>query len=156
MLTAIHTVICFIAIGLGIPAVRGLLHPAAPQPWAGPFIVAAILATGTGFLFPFLGVTPAFGTGIVASLVLLLVVLARYAYHLAGRWRAIYAGGMVISLYLLVFVLIAQAFQKVPTLNALAPTGSEPPFAIAQVICLAVFAWIGYRAVRNARTPMAV
>ncbi len=156
MLTTIHTLLCFIAIGLGIFAIRGLFHPAAPQPWAGPFIIAAILATGTGFLFPFGGVTPAFGTGIVAIAILILVLLGRYAFGLAGRWRAIYAGGMVISLYLLVFVLIAQAFQKVPALNVLAPTGSEPPFAIAQLICLAVFVWIGWRAVRGARMTMAI
>ena len=45
-----------------------------------------------------------------------------------------------IALYLNVFVLVAQAFQKVPSLNALAPTGSEPPFAITQAVVLAVFA----------------
>lgn len=156
MLTTIHTLLCFIAIAFGLVAIRGILHPAAPQPWAGPFIIAAILATGTGFLFPVHGVTPAFGTGIVASLVLLAVLLARYAYGLAGRWRAIYAAGMVVSLYLLVFVLIAQAFQKVPALTALAPTGAEAPFAIAQAICLAAFVWIGYRAVRSARVPTAI
>jgi hypothetical protein len=39
-----------------------------------------------------------------------------------------------------VFVLIAQAFQKVPVLNALAPTGSETPFKITQGAVLVVFA----------------
>lgn len=46
---------------------------------------------------------------------------------------------MVVSLYLLVFVGVVQAFLKVPPLHALAPTGSEPPFAIAQAIVLAAF-----------------
>jgi hypothetical protein len=62
---------------------------------------------------------------------------------------------MVVSLYLLVFVLIAQLFAKVPALNALAPTGSEPPFAVAQLICLAVFVWIGWRALRHRHTGLA-
>jgi hypothetical protein len=32
-----------------------------------------------------------------------------------------------------------QAFQKLPLLQPLAPTGTEPPFAIAQALVLAVF-----------------
>jgi hypothetical protein len=65
------------------------------------------------------------------------------------------AVGLVVSLYLLVFVLIARLFTKVPALRALAPTGSEPAFAVAQLVCLAVFVWIGYRAVRHRRSGVA-
>ena len=36
------------------------------------------------------------------------------------------------SFYLNVFVLVVQAFLRVPALHALAPTQGEPPFAIAQ------------------------
>jgi flagellar biogenesis protein FliO len=35
--------------------------------------------------------------------------------------------------------LIAQTFQKVPTLKAMAPTQSEAPFLFAQLICMALF-----------------
>jgi hypothetical protein len=147
-LTAVHTLISLAAIAVGIPAIWHLFGGPGADRWTVPFLVLAILTTLSGFLFPFVGFTPAFGTGIVATVVLLLVLLARYGFHLAGRWRAVEAAGLVISLYLLVFVLIAQLFQKVPSLNALAPTGSEPPFAIAQLVCLAIFVWIGYRAVR--------
>ena len=45
----------------------------------------------------------------------------------------------MISLYLNVFVLIVQLFQKVPALKALAPTQSEPPFAVTQLVVLALF-----------------
>ena len=45
--------------------------------------------------------------------------------------------------YLNVFVLVAQGFLKVPFLHDLAPTGSEPPFAIAQGIVLLVFIVLG-------------
>jgi hypothetical protein len=153
-LTSIHTLISFAAIALGIPAVAHLLAPPGPDRWTAAFLVAAVLTTVTGFLFPFIGLTPAFGTGIVAGLVLLLVLVARYACHRAGRWRAVEAVGIVINLYLLVFVLIAQLFDKVPALNALAPTGSEPAFAGAQLICLAVFVWIGWRAARRGRSGL--
>lgn len=148
-LTGIHTLISLVAVVLGIVAVAGLFRPAPPERWTTWFLVAAILTSATGFLFPFIGVTPAFATGIVAGVVLALVLVARYGYHLAGRWRAVYTVGLVISLYLLVFVTIAQAFDKIPALNALAPTGSEPAFAAAQLVCLAVFAVIGFRAVRG-------
>jgi hypothetical protein len=153
--TSIHTLISLVGIAVGIPAIAHLLTPSGPDRWTGAFLVAAVLTTVTGFLFPFIGFTPAFGTGIVAGIVLILVLLARYAYHRAGRWSTVYVVGMVVSLYLLVFVLIAQLFAKVPALNALAPTGSEPPFAVAQLICLAVFVWIGWRALCHRHTGLA-
>jgi hypothetical protein len=55
----------------------------------------------------------------------------------------------VIALYFNVFVLVAQLFQKVPALKALAPTQSEPPFKIAQLAVLIIFVLIGiFSAVR--------
>jgi hypothetical protein len=114
-----------------------------------PFLATAIATSVTGFMFPFVGATPAFVVGIVALAILALVLLARYGRHRAGRWRAVDAVGMVASLYLLVFVLIAQLFQKVPSLNALAPTGSEPAFAVVQLACLAGFVWIGWQTLRR-------
>ena len=55
------------------------------------------------------------------------------------------------ALYLNVFVLVVQSFQKIPALNALAPKGSEPPFAVVQLVVLAAFLWFGYRAVKTFR-----
>jgi hypothetical protein len=57
----------------------------------------------------------------------------------------------VISLYFNVFVLVAQAFQKVPALKALAPTQSEPPFAVAQVVVMVIFIILGVVAVKKFR-----
>ena len=45
-----------------------------------------------------------------------------------------------LALYFNVFVLIVQSFQKIPALHALAPTQTEPPFQIAQLIALVIFA----------------
>ena len=42
-----------------------------------------------------------------------------------------------------------QAFQKIPALKALAPTGSEPPFIIAQLVLLAVFCVIGLQTMKR-------
>jgi len=59
------------------------------------------------------------------------------------------------SLYLNIFVLIIQAFLKVPALHALAPSvpPSEPPFAIVQGIVLVFFVIVIIGAVRRFR-PM--
>jgi hypothetical protein len=43
-------------------------------------------------------------------------------------------------------VLVAQGFMKIPALHALAPTGSEPPFAIVQGIVLLIFIALGIAA----------
>jgi hypothetical protein len=64
---------------------------------------------------------------------------ARYARHLAGAWRRIYVITAVIALYLNFFVLIVQLFQKVPALRAMAPTQSEAPFKVTQLVALALF-----------------
>jgi hypothetical protein len=64
---------------------------------------------------------------------------ARYLLHLAGAWRRVYAVSASIAVYLDVFVLVAQLFIRVPSLHALAPTGSEPPFVISEIVVLAPF-----------------
>jgi hypothetical protein len=150
LLTIVHTILSFIAIGLGIVATIGLFGGSHSSGWTRGFFFNALAVTLTGFIFPFTGVTPAFATGIVSTVILLAWLIA-YRAHLAGAWRWIYALGIVASLYLLIFVTIAQAFQKIPFLQALAPTGSEAPFAIAQIIALIVFIVIGVGAVRRFR-----
>ena len=66
-----------------------------------------------------------------------------------GIWRPVYTITAVIALYLNCFVGVVQAFQKIPALHALAPTGTEPPFAIAQGLVLIAFAVAGFLAVRR-------
>lgn len=73
----------------------------------------------------------------------------RSTVSVAGVWRPVYAAAAVASLYFLVFVAVAQAFAKVPALAALAPTQSEPPFAIAQGVVLLVFVILGTLAARS-------
>lgn len=45
----------------------------------------------------------------------------------------------IAGVYLNVFVLIVQLFEKVPDLKAMAPTQSEPPFKVTQLIVLVLF-----------------
>lgn len=71
--------------------------------------------------------------------------------HLAGGWRKAYVINAVIALYFNCFVLVVQAFQKVPSLHEMAPTQEEPPFAIAQGLLLVLFVVVGVRSVKNSK-----
>jgi hypothetical protein len=82
---------------------------------------------------------------------LAIAVAALYLKRMNGAWRWIYVTTAVLSLYFNVFVLIVQSFQKVPALQKLAPTQSEPPFQIVQGVALAVFVISGIVAMRRFR-----
>jgi hypothetical protein len=62
----------------------------------------------------------------------------------------------VIALYLNVFVGVAQSFDKIPALHALAPTATETPFKVAQLVVLVLFVWLGFRAVKSFRPAPAM
>jgi hypothetical protein len=100
-------------------------------------------------LFPRGHLLPSHVVGIISLVVLALAILALYLYHLAGSRRWVYVASSVLALYLNVFVLVVQAFQKVPSLNALAPTQSEPPSIIAQVVVMVALVVLGIVAVRS-------
>lgn len=44
---------------------------------------------------------------------------------------------------------VVQAFQKVPARKSIAPTGTELPFAAAQIVALVLFMPLGIAAVRS-------
>jgi len=96
------------------------------------------------------------GVGILACVILVVALFALYKEHLVGAWRWIYVIAAVASLYLNAFVLVVQSFVKVSALNALAPTQTEPPFAITQAAVLAIFILITLVAVVKFRPPKAV
>src|SRR5205807_4062307 len=86
------------------------------------FLVTTVATSVTGFGFPFDHLLPSHIVGIILLVVLAIAIVARYAFHLAGAWRGIYVVSAAIALYLNVFVLVVQAFEKVPALRPLAPT----------------------------------
>jgi hypothetical protein len=137
--TKLHVVISLIGIVSGLAVMFGLLVGRRLNGWTALFLISTLLTSITGFFFPFHGVTPAIVVGIISLVLLAVAIVARYARHLFGAWRWIYVVTAMISLYLNVFVLIVQLFQKVPALKALAPTQSEPPFAVTQLVVLALF-----------------
>jgi len=76
-------------------------------------------------------------------------VLGIYVYSLAGPWRWIYVVAALIAQWFNVAIGIIQAFQKLDFLKPLAPTQSEPPFLVTQLVVLALFIVLGWLAVRR-------
>lgn len=138
-LTLVHVLIGLIGILTGLIAVFGMIAGKRLDGWNSIFLVTTALTSITGFFFPFHKVTPGIILGVISMVVLAVAIPARYVKHLDGGWRKIYAFTASLALYLNVFVLVAQLFLKVPSLHALAPTGSEPPFLISQCVVLALF-----------------
>src|SRR5713101_7719094 len=137
--TQIHVALSLIGILAGFVVAFGLLTAKRLDGWTAIFLISTVATSVTGFFFPFHGFTPAIGVGIISLVVLAVAILARYLRYLAGAWRWIYVVSAAVALYFNVFVLVVQLFQKAPALKALAPTQSEPPFAITQLIVLTVF-----------------
>src|SRR6202171_2088924 len=144
--TFVHVVLSLIGIFSGLLVMFGLFAAKRLDGWTALFLVTTVLTSVTGFFFPFHGFLPSHGVGIISLLVLVVAIFARYGRHLAGGWRRTYAITAMIALYLNVFVLIVQAFRKVPALEAVAPTQSEPPFKITQLVALVLFAGLAIRA----------
>ena len=149
--TLLHVVLSLVGIVAGLVVAKGLLASNRMPGWTAVFRWTTVATTVTGFFFPFRGFTPALGTGIVSTLVLVPTLYALYRGRLVGKWRWIYVVGAMVSLYLNVFVLVVQAFLKVPTLHVLAPTQAEPPFGIAQGVVLLLFVVLTILAVRRFR-----
>jgi hypothetical protein len=139
-LTKIHVVISLIGILTGVVVLIGLISGRRLNGWTAWFLASTAATSVTGFFFPFHGVTPGIILGIISLFLLALAIFARYFRRFVGAWRSIYVVTAMIALYLNVFVLIAQLFQKVPSLKALAPTQTDPPFLAAQLSTLLIFA----------------
>lgn len=137
--TFVHVLISLVGILSGFVVLYGLLKADRMDGWTLLFLVTTVVTSATGFGFPVNGFTPAIGVGILSLIVLAITIAARYGFRLAGLWRRVYVIGAVASLYFNTFVLVVQLFLKVPSLHALAPNGSEPPFAIAQGVVLLFF-----------------
>jgi len=153
--TTVHVIISLIAIVSGIIVMFGLLGSRRMPGLTAIFLVFTILTSATGFLFPFEKLLPSHMIGILSLVLLAIACIALYVTQLSGPWRSVYIVTAMTSLYLNVFVLIIQAFLKVPVLHALAPSvpPSEPPFAILQGIVLVFFVIVVIGAVRRFR-PM--
>jgi hypothetical protein len=137
--TIIHTLISVAGIFSGFVVMFGLLAGKRLDGWTKWFFITTVATSVTGFGFPLHHFGAPHVVGIISLIVLAVAIYARYPRQLAGAWRWIYVVSAMIALYLNVFVGVVQAFQKVPALQSLAPTQSEPPFQLTQLVTLLLF-----------------
>lgn len=153
--TVVHVVISLLGIATGFVVAYGLLTNRRLETWTAAFLSTTIATSVTGFLFPVDRFLPSHAFGVILLFLLALAVAGRYRYELAGRWRLTYVASSVAALYLNFFVLIVQSFLKVPALKVLAPTQTEVPFAVAQLLALALFVGLGIAGIENFRPQQA-
>jgi hypothetical protein len=149
--TLVHIVISVIGIGSGLLVMYGLLIGKRLDGATAIFLVSTVATSATGFGFPFDHLLPSHKVGILSLLVLAVAIVARYVFDLAGAWRGMYVVSAAVALYLNVFVLVVQLFEKVPALRAMAPTQKEPPFLVVQLVVLALFVALTFIAAKRFR-----
>jgi hypothetical protein len=150
----VHVLISLIGIASGFVVLFGLLEGKRMDGLAAVFLLFTVLTSVTGFMLPAPKLMPSHIGGTISLVFLAAAILARYKYPMAGSWRRRYVITATVSQYLNVFVLTAVLFPRVPALKAMAPTESEPPFLIAQTVCLLFFVLLGVLATIKFR-PMA-
>ena len=149
--TNLHVAISLVAILAGFIVLAAMVRNDRAPAWTALFLATTALTSITGFMFPFSAFLPSHAFGAVSLVLLALAIAGLYAFGLKGPWRATYVVTALVALYLNAFIMIVQAFQKVGALRALAPTQSEPPFAIAQAVALVGFLAAGFYAFRRFR-----
>lgn len=147
--TTVHVVLSLVGLAAGIVVLLGMLEAKRLPGWTRLFLVATVLTSVTGFFFPSDRLLPSHVVGVISLVALLVALLGLYRYRLAGAWRWLYVVSAVLALYLNAFVAVVQSFLKIPAIGQLAPTQSEPPFLIAQLLVLALFVILGVRAVKR-------
>ena len=153
-LVLVHVVISLIGIVAGLVVMFGMLDSNRMPGLTAIFLAFTILTSATGFIIPPLisdKFLPSHAIGIPSLVLLAVACLALYGRHLSGGWRTIYVVTALVSLYLNCFVLVIQSFLKIPALSALAPGNppSGPVFGAVQLVVLAFFGFMTYRAVRR-------
>jgi hypothetical protein len=154
MLT-LHVVICFVALLAGAVVLIALCRAQRQPTWEAVLLLGTVLISLTGFALPSPPGTPtpdpARILGVMELVLVAIAALALYVGHLVRVWRGTYITTIVLIVYFNAFVAVTQAFLKIGFLHALAPTGKEPAFLIAQVLTLALFVVIGVAAFKRYR-----
>jgi len=151
--TQLHTVISLVGIAAGLVFFGALVARRWLGLWNALFLVFTILTSVTGFLFPPKPIGPPFIFGVISLIVLAVAIFALYVRQLDGRWRAVYLGTALFAQYLNMVVLVVQSYQKIPALNALAPTGTEPAFLVTQGAVFIATVYAAWRVLRVRPSP---
>jgi hypothetical protein len=147
--TLLHVGISLVGIIAGLLVVVTMFAARLPSAMTALFLGTTILTDITGYFFPRDHILPSHIVGAISLVILAIALFALYSKKLVGAWRWIFVATSVAALWLNIFVAVAQGFQKIPFLQALAPTGSEPPFIAAQLLVLIAMIALGVLAVRK-------
>jgi hypothetical protein len=151
--TLLHVVLSLVGIVAGFVVLFAMFGSNRLGGWTALFLATTVLTSATGFPFPRDQILPSHIVGIISLVVLAVAIFALYSRRLSGSWRWIYVISAIVALYLNFFVGVIQAFQKIPPLNALAPTQSAPFFIATQGVVLVAFIAFGIVCVRTFHPP---
>ena len=140
ILTFLHVASALVAIGFGAIVLVGILRRELLNKWPVRFLECSLVTSVTGLLFPFHRLLPTHWTYMLSVYLSGAAVLSWRKFHFAGVWSSIFAMSIPIVLYLDVLAVIVQVFKHTPSLMALAPTLSEPPFLATEFVALMPFA----------------
>jgi hypothetical protein len=149
--TTLHVIISLVGIAAGMGMLLAMLQNRRSERWTAVFLATTVVTGVTGFMFPYHGFLPSHAFGVVSLVVLAAAIAAFYPQRLVGPWRPAFIVSALLALYLNAFVAIVQAFQKIPFMRVFAPTQTEAPFAIAQLVLLIAFLGLGFLALRQFR-----
>jgi hypothetical protein len=152
-LTLGHVVVSLVGIVTGFVVAADMLSGRQRGGWTAWFLATTVLTSVSGFLFPVDRILPSHVLGVLSLIVLGVALYAQYVRHLVGHWRTTYIVTALTAQHFNVFVLVVQSFLKVPALKALAPTQTEPVFAIVQLGVLLGFLVLGTLAVYQRSIP---
>jgi hypothetical protein len=134
----LHVALSLLGIATGLVVLFGMVNARHLSGWVVFFLVATFLTGVTGFpLAPF-GLDPPRIVGVILLCLLALAFAGLYVFALAGAWPTVYVGCSIGTL----FECLCSNRPVVPDdcpPHALAPTQSDPLFALSQVVALAVF-----------------
>jgi hypothetical protein len=140
----IHVLLSVIGIVAGLVVVGGLMAGVRFSRWIDLFLFSTVLTSITGYGFPSVEILPAHIIGAISLVALAGAIAALYWKRLSGGWRQAFVILSVLALYLNVFVLLAQLFQKIPAITVLVSTSTSPVFGLTQGLVLALFIGLGW------------
>jgi hypothetical protein len=147
--TLVHVVLSLLGIASGLVVVYGLLTARRLPAWTAIFFVTTALASLTGFLFPFHGMTLSIEMGIPTLAVLMLAAIDRYTGMFAGMWRHTYVVSVMIALYCSVIVMVGLIFAKFLAPNGRTPWEYGRLFKLAELAIFGAFAVTTYFALQR-------
>ncbi|HTV14142.1 MAG TPA: hypothetical protein VME68_05470 [Acidobacteriaceae bacterium] len=149
LFTRLHVMVSLIGLGTGCFMAFGMTRGKRWPAMTAVFVVTTALTCLSGFLFPFLRVTPGIVLGAIALLALTIAMVARYGRRMAGGWRKAWVVGAMIALYLNFFIFVVQLFDKTPRIEAMGEVQKETLFAAVQLGALVGFVLWTIKAARQ-------